>query len=309
MKIYTDIINYNKEIVSLALGEIGLNFYEFVCNLDIDHFGISDLPISEELSDKLCQILFLANIANRNKLDLALKDINKFYSKSMPMNFKNADKRFVRLIKSNSKKEQIRKTKKISHVGLSSFYDKAKIIWDNLPIDFDMFARHRNDYNELITEAQIKADRYLNLGCEELCEHIIASINQMKELSNDVYLGFNRISIRNASIVLAKLNNFNLNKKEFSSFEKNKYTISKEGGTYIPKIYPLYFLEEIKTNRMKKIIDDLENPSFFDHYLVLAASTNDINNDQDLENIRENNTIPVLLGEKDGKCYFISYWI
>lgn len=309
MKIYEDIKNYNKEVIILALGEIGLDFYHFVCDLNTEHFAINDLPINEELSDKLCQILFLVDFAYRNNLDMALKDINKFYSKYMPIELKNSDKRFTRLIKNNLKKEEIRKTKKISCVGLSSFYEKAKIIWDNLPNDFEMFARYNNNYEKLINEAQIKANRYLDLGCEELHDNILISINHMKELSNDLYFGFNRMSIRNASIILAKLNNFILTKKEFSSFEQNKYIITKKNNIYNPKIYPLYFLENIATERIKKIINDLENPSFFDHYIVLIASHKEADEHQDIENVQRNNTIPVLMGEKDGKCYFISYWI
>ena len=309
MKIFNEIKNYNEEIIILALGEIGLDFYRFVCNLNLDHFAINDLPLNKELSEKLCQILSLVDIAYKNNLNMALNDINKLYSKCIPIEFKNAEKRFVRLIKNNTRREDIRRTKKISRVGLSSFYEKAKIIWDNLPDDFSIFARHNNDYHKLINEAQIKANRYFDLGCEELAGNIMTSINHMKELSNDVYSGFNRISIRNASIILAKINNFILAKKEFSSFEKNKYVISKKNDIYSPKMYPLHLLEDIATDRIKKIINDLENPSFFDHYVVLVASTNNSSEDMDIENIHKNNTIPVLLGEKDGKCYFISYWI
>jgi hypothetical protein len=152
--------------------------------------------------------------------------------------------------------------------------------------------------------------RYRNIGCRELSNNIEKSLDSVKKMISDSYFGYRRILIRNAAIILSKINQFKLNKKNIeNSFCKKEYFISLSGDIYNPKIYPIHYLEEIKTDYINLLMLDLEKVPLFDHYMVLVPSIKGRSVKMDMFDIKEKNIIPIVLGEKDGKCYFISYWI
>lgn len=109
---------------------------------------------------------------------------------------------------------------------------------------------------------------------------------------------------------------------------------------YMPMVYPTYCLEP--SAQMKEVIDCLEHfpeasgKPIFDHYLVVVPSvhfprkpatagqfvlidsvgkkkyfTDSFSARVELDTIliREKFIVPTLLGEKDGKCYFICFWM
>lgn len=309
MKILHQILEYNSDVASIALGKFGTTLYNFSKNLDFDHFGVNDIPIQEDFSEKLCQALKLVSYAVDHDLNEAILGINEFYIKHIPNELQNLDKKFVRLIKNDDLKNEIRKNKKSCNVSLITFYEKARLVWDSLPDDFDIFSRYSEEYKKKISSAEIMAQRYKEIGCEDLCENIQKSIKNTQELMGDVYKGFHRISIKNAAIILAKVNRFNLTKKETNLFHKQNYLISLNNSIYSPKIYPLYEFESMITERINNLLNELENPSFFDYYMVMVPSIDSVTKENDMDSIKEKNIIPIVIGEKDGKCYFISYWI
>jgi hypothetical protein len=310
MKILHQILKYNPDVVSLSLGQFGTTLYNFSKNLDFDHFGVVDIPIEESLSEKLCQILELVSYAIDHNLNEAIFGISKFYTKSIANELHNLDKKFVRLIKNNDLKNEIRKNKKSCNVSLITFYEKARLIWDSLPDDFTIFSRYSEEYKQMIRSAEIMAQRYKEIGCDDLFENIQKSIKSTQESMEDVYQGFHRISIKNAAIILAKVNRFNLIKKQMPNIvDKQNYLIYLNNSIYSPKIYPLFEFESIYTERVHNLLGELENPSFFDYYMVMVPSVDSMTKENDMDSIKEKNIIPIVIGEKDGKCYFISYWI
>jgi hypothetical protein len=310
MNIFSEILKFEDKTVESALGEFGLSLLKFSQNIDIDHFGISDVPIDQNLSNRLCQILYLVDYAIKNNLYLSVEGIDKFYNKFLTNDIKNLDKKFVRLLKDKNLREEIRKSKKISEISLIGFFEKARLVWDNLPEDFSIFSKNDESYKEMIKEAEIKALRYRNIGCRELSNNIEKSLDSVKKMISDSYFGYRRILIRNAAIILSKINQFKLNKKNIeNSFCKKEYFISLSGDIYNPKIYPIHYLEEIKTDYINLLMLDLEKVPLFDHYMVLVPSIKKRSMQRDMFDIKEKNIIPIVLGEKDGKCYFISYWI
>jgi hypothetical protein len=310
MKIFSEIVKFEDEVVKLALGEFGLSLLKFSKVININHFGVCEIPINDDLSEKLCQILYLVDYALKNNLNLSVDGISKFYAKCIDHNLINLDKKYIRLIKDEKIRKEIRKNKKISEVGLAGFYEKARLIWDNLPGDFSIFLKNDTSFEKIIDDAESKADRYESVGCYELSKNIRDSVAVVRGLIKDSYCGYRRISIKNASVILAKINRFELVVKNLeNSFHKKKYLIFLNNEIYNPKIYPIHYLEDIKTDYIKSLFIDLESTPLFDHYMVLVPSLNSRQINQDLIDIKEKNAIPILLGEKDGKCYFISYWI
>jgi len=71
---------------------------------------------------------------------------------------------------------------------------------------------------------------------------------------------------------------------------------------YEPRAYPLYELMNIASDNMLRLVEHLDsfpcinNKTMFDDYIVLAPG-----------NIKEK-VQPILLGERDNKCYFICLW-
>lgn len=262
------------------------------------------------MSDKLCQILKLVDHARKNKLDLSIEEIDKFYCKFIDKDIKNLDKKYIRLIKDENVRKEIRQSKKICEVSLLNFYEKARLIWDNLPNDFSIFSKDDQSYKEMIQEAENKANRYEEVGCFELANNIKNSLEVVNNTIRDSYCGYRKISIKNASIILAKVNRFQLENRNLeNSFHKKKYLICLNNEIYNPKIYPIHYLEDIRTNYINLLLLNLERVPLFDHYMVLVPSMKNRSTKTDIFDIKEKNIIPIVLGEKDGKCYFISYWI
>lgn len=136
-------------------------------------------------------------------------------------------------------------------------------------------------------------------------------------------------------------------KKYTYSDPKADYSILKMPRyyNYVARAYPYIALEEIASANMKRAIDHLENlpesggKPLFDHYIVMVPSVaypsepnkitrnaikyafraeGGLNEFDDPEEcakqldramIRNGDTNPILLGERDGECYFICYWI
>lgn len=303
MKIFSYILEFDKSISKIALGEFGENLYDFSMNLNLDHPGTKDIPIDLELSNKLCEIVHLVDYAVKNNLNLAIEEIYKFYNdKFISNNLMNLNKKFIRLLKDKSQRDEFRKCKKIQEIKLFNFYKNPRLIWDNLPEDFSIFSKDDVTYKEIIASAEEKSIRYKNVGCYGLSKNIEDSIKVVKDLVNNSYLGYREISILNASIILSKINKFNL-------VIDKKYFIKIKDKIYNPKLFPIHFLEQIKTDYVISLLEKLENVPLFDHYMVLVPSIKSNSVEKDILDIKENNIIPIVLGEKDGKCYFISYWI
>lgn len=309
MKIFQEIKNYDDNVLFYAFGDIGKSLKKFSYNLNFDHFGVKDIPIDQELENKLFQILELVKYALDNNLLEAIKDINKFYKKIIPKELEKIDNKFIRLIKDYETRKKIRDIKKVCEVGLHSFYEKASIFWDNSPEDFELYSRFSTKFKDQISAAEIKAQRYKDLGCQELFEDINKSIQNIKNNFSNDYFGYRKISLRTASIVLAKINGFKLNKKENVNCFDQKYIISINEYLFKPVLYPFSYLEDISTQSTKNLMDELEKIPLFDYYMVLVPSTDKSDQEKDFIAIRNKNIIPIIIGEKDGKCYFISHWI
>lgn len=108
---------------------------------------------------------------------------------------------------------------------------------------------------------------------------------------------------------------------------------------YEPRVYPYYEFASIASKETQKIISHLEsfpdvgNKPIFDHFGLIVPSVNfpkkesgdftflnksgilhiretreEAVKDLDKIMIENRDVYPIIIGEKDGKCYFISYW-
>ena len=66
-------------------------------------------------------------------------------------------------------------------------------------------------YNDKISFYYKKAMRYSELGCSGISRQIMSYVKQLKDQCHELYFGFNRITITNAAIILAKYLGYKLN--------------------------------------------------------------------------------------------------
>ena len=298
MKILSEILLYEDQVVEFALGNIGKSLKKFASISDHENSEIYNY-ISDDLSEKLSQILKFVNYGCKNGFDKSIICLSKYYNKFLSDDLKSLDKK-IRFIKDLNLRNELRKSKKVSNISLLSFYEKAHAIWHSLPDDFEFYSKDNLDYKNYLDESKVKANRFKDLGCKNISKSIFEEVEQTSNNMSDTLFGYHKISIKNASIILSKINGYKLQKNNFN------YEIINNKNLYFPKICPIYMLDNYL-----KIIENLDKQSLFDHYFIIIPSykKDDItlSLEEDLQLIKNHSIIPILLGDKDGICYFISY--
>lgn len=147
----------------------------------------------------------------------------------------------------------------------------------------------------------------------------------------DMHYGFHRITMTNAAVILAKMHQFDfcglLEKGQLFDTDNYRIFVPKDvhGGEsefyqYSPRAYPLNELKELAPTRVLEIIERLEmfdeanGKAIFDHYVVIVPGYRIEKNTRSVQEmdttlIQRQAVTPIVLGERDGKCYFICYWI
>ncbi len=313
--------NCKEEILKQAWGDIeSVKFLDFIKHIDITHPDLNNI-FSEEERKILLNAIKIQNFCfkeecylNEHVSKLVSKDIRaKLWKFGNPM--ENMCQ--IRMMRYPEDRRAARCKKAIRPVEMDSLLKKGESFWANHPNGFKLYVRNNDMFSGDVEKTKQKIEHYKKLGCLSLCEEITKSLNVFKKQLNEDYLGFHRINLTSASIVLAKVHGFIRTDKEivFGSFNSS--------ANYKPYIYPWNSVEEYASDQMKKIINRLEyfpacsNKSIFDNIIILVPSiyTNktevkSIPNQKtyDWELVKAGCLHPVVLGERDDKCYFITYW-
>lgn len=375
------------ESIKLALGKFGENLKAFSHAVDLKHPHVKTLfddmfADDSEFCQDISELIELAEFAREKKLTRVLSNIGgKVVSREKLCRtlLKTIDSPFnnryhIRMLRSREERDCVRSEKKMQAIDLTTVVKKGEEVWASQPENFDSFIRWGVAYEEEINYAMKKAQRYIKLGCTGMATQIAESIKQFKNQVHEVYYGFNRITMTNAAVILAKSLGYNLttywlsgenDKKLYRisvprtlfgeyNFEVDPQYVPYQTGTsspvgfrlardtfdYEPRVYPLYKLIHMASDHMQKIVDHLEafpkacGKSIFDSYAIIVPGVfypriehNGVysildtgGNKADFStrdeavqaldvNLIENGYLtPILLGEKDGKCFFISFW-
>jgi len=377
------ILETEPDVIELALGKFGMKLRSFAQAIDLEHPHVGQLfeeimPEPDTL-ENLFELLQLAEYGKANKLTRVISTLgNKVICKEKfcrnllrtidsPIN----NRQRLRLLKTREERDQVRQKKNMQIIDLSSFFKKGDEIWVSQHNSFQNFIRYNTSYQEEINIAERKAQRYLNLGCKGLADNIQEAIASFKPQVHEAYFNFNRVTMTNAAIILAKFIGCRLvtsfgspsegDSKSFRiSIPRNTfgdYNFEVAGGIYLsstdtlrprysdsyeyePRVYPLHKFWHLASDGINRIVNHLEafpeanGKAIFDNYVVLVPGPFYPRNategqftirDSDgihlvydtreaaifsLDSIMlKNNIIPaVLLGEKDGKCFFVSFW-
>lgn len=394
------IIECDDDLIDFALGKLGQKLSMFAKNVDFQHPGIANIfdgliANDQDFAQECMELLILARYARDNNLKRIIPTLSKFITKdSLDQNaIKKIDapvnnRMHVRLLKDFKEREEIRMTKRMQIIDLHSVYKKDEEIWNAQPDNFNKFLRFDTSYQDDIELAEKKAVRYEELGCESLASEIRNSIVLFRNNIDQSYYGFNRITMTNASVILAKSLGYNYVSPEEISYSKfmsygswkteskitvdrsffGKYNFDPEQTiefspiisslskspiftkknqipyNYEPRVYPIHELSDIMTDNVCNVISTLENfpdagyKPIFDHFGVIVPGVSFPVNDPMKNNkmysfsdergmihsysIRETalKTLDsilikgeyfygILVGEKDSKCYFISYFL
>ena len=362
-------------LMKFGFGEFGSHFLNSVKSLDLEHPEVSQVfdGIFQDESvfgNSLIEFLSLVQYAKDSQMNNLFPNLGEVYVKQnfdknlfKKIDAKNCNKYHIRLLKDDEERYNLRLCKKMQVIDLQSVYKKGNEIWSSQPDDFASFLRFDSAYNSEIVKAERKMRRYQEIGCSTLATEINKSIQTFIETMEQSYYGFNRITMTNAAIILAKLHGFifassqHINAGGFQTYTDPQIYVERiffsgynfdptsvlistaySSGTYRhiyePKVYPFYELKTLASDKTLEIIDYLEKfpeanqKPIFDHYGVIVPSIKyNLNYISNGEGIIQNFTDtsdacrtldkiliekkiihPVIVGERDGKCFFICHW-
>jgi hypothetical protein len=315
-----DIESLSLDDCIFAFGEFGQRLKLFCDEIDISHpdlssvynghlVGYKENTFSQECVDFLKLIYFV----KQNKLSLNilknLRDsifLNQYFSKidkCIDSPLKN--QLHIRFLKDKKLREKTRLTKKTQHVFLSDSLLRIKTYWEDCPEDLNQYIRISSDINksDQVKKASNRFKNLLDHGLTNMADEVDRQIKQIKE---DIYFGFNKVTLPFVSTVLAKICGFNRNVNS----HKASLVLSKEDlGTgniesYFPfihdfqlysKAYNYYEIIDMVPSYLNELISYLEcfpelgNRPLFDHYRIIFPSLN-----------VKNKNFPVVLKNKDG---------
>ena len=322
-----EIIDADSEYVQLGMGDVGVRLQEFAQAVDLDHPGLMSLfngnlvkPSSN--SRRVAQYMELARFAKDHNLIEVLPDIPKMAIKHIDRDVRHIDKpysQYVRLLKSKEDRDAIRRKKEIKHFDISFLAKKSAFNWEGHASNCDMYLRYSKGYEEEIEKAKKKAIRYKNLNCTTLYKEIINSITEFRTEFENNYYGFHQITVSKVAVILAKLHGVQFIPAPFRMTDR--HPIEDIGGDYVPRIYPFHEYEKYMNFFMSKTVVDIvkylesfpaaNNKPIFDHFLVVVPGLDcrAAFKEDDAMCIKLKYVCPVLLGETEGKCYFVCYAI
>lgn len=325
-QLFKEISENDRQIIIRDFDDLGQRLLRFSATVDLDSRPEKNNLIVESILSYLNAIKFGYHDFIKLFKEEIIKNLNKD-SEIKRIDDPHLNNQFIRFLKNKEQRDFLRKNKSIHEIGLNSFSKKGN--WETYPINFKFYERFNSDYYEEIDKIKKLADRYKSIGCIKLYEGIAGTVKDLEDLYHDSYLGFNRITMSTAAIIMARMHKF-----DFFKFGDN-YTITinnnllkinlekpKSAYCYKPKAYPCHELKSIISERTAKLIEHLENnpdlngQATFDHFIVMVPTidygfSQDLVADKffDLMLLKNESFTPILLGEKDGKCYFVSYFI
>jgi len=387
------ILECEEDVLELSLGSIGQKLRSFASKIDFSHPEIVSvfdgvLADDQTFAQECLELLQLAKFARDNQLSKILPLLGRVVAKESlskivikKIDSPQHNRMHVRLLKDPLEREEIRLSKRMQTIDLQSIYNKGEEVWNAQPDSFSRFLRFDTSYQDDLTLAEKKVERYEELGCNSLADEVRKSIDIFREHIEQSHYGFNRITMTNAAVILAKSVGFNyvpsqemicgfgthrteakinVDRKFFGrynfdpeqSLEFNHAiseiahspiftTKQKNNYLYQPRVYPLHEFWEITSHEMRDIIALLEsfpdagNKPIFDHFGVIVpgvalpqqtpkddlytilddnglaqifSSKEAAEKALDLILIKGEYIFPIVVGEKDGKCYFLSYF-
>lgn len=260
----TYLLNTPPDIAEIVLGKSGKKLIEFISKIDLEHpealHVLNDIFHNDNNFWK--QVIETIGLTENCKNLSISSNFHKLINYKLSKSFvKNSDKFAIRLLKSKDDREVIRRQRLPQAMDLKV----SLSVWNKQPANFETFNRNNIPYLEDIDALENKALRYTELGCQKIVDKVTNEIKKLKDANNQIYYGFNKITITTAAIILAKMQDCNFGNYEFGIYPSSSAVI--ENFDNFP---------------------DIGGKPLFDDFIGLF-----------LKNKK------VVLGIRDSKCYFI----
>lgn len=355
----TRLKSYTTEELRNCFGIYGLNFAAFANNIDLEHPDLNALFGGQLTEDRpgyfgrdASDLLKLASYGtNFNLSQYVLYNLKRVITQhemwneiSKKLDNPSRNQLYVRFVKSWSERHNIRKSKRTQPVELRVLFKKGSRMWDSQPDDFSPFIRDEIRYSVQLQKAMDRFNHFQKLGLSCMAEEVKKSVDFIEAKSRcDLYLGYNKITLTQAAIVLARMIGCEFHEDLASTvcintdklYDFSTVSLSRGYFKYTPQAYCLHDMPE-PPEAVRRIMEHVEampelgkRPAF-DHYRVVVPSFNypdiyltyrtlngetviadtyaDMRKGLDLELLKAGITTGVLLGERDGGCYFLGYW-
>jgi hypothetical protein len=350
---------YTAEERRYCFGTHGLNFFAFADNIDLEHPDLNNLFFGQLTEDRpgyfgrdSSDLLKLASYGiNFSMSQYVLHNLKRVITQhemwneiSRKLDDPHRNQLHVRLVKDKNERNKIRKSKRTQPIELRVLFKKGNRLWENTPEDFGVFIRDEIRYGLQLQKALERLDHFQKLGLSCMAEEVKKSVDFLEAKARfDLYLGYNKINLTQAAVILAKMIGCEFHNDLASTvcipsdklYDFSAVPLSRGHFKYQPQAYCLHDMPDPPEN-VQKIIDHVESMpelggrAAFDHYRVVVPSFNypDIyltykelnggtvsNNNYaemregiDFELLKAGITTGVLLGERDGSSYFLGYW-
>lgn len=313
-KIFNKVAEAGAEFVGSCFGEVGrklISLFEVLGNhpeTDDLFFEDSDLALRD-----------LLMVAGRAKIDgmvsfiSKLPEVAEFYASEKFKNTKDLGKNTAsaRLLR-DPIREKVRSFRKIQHVGSDRFLKSIIKDWSFAPSDFSPFKK--NSLNSAPDRLVSIAENFEKIGCEGLAE----SSNKLlrRYFRPDSFFAYKKLRITDAACILAKYCGLEI--KDGSVFVET----ASGRYSYAVAVVPLPLLRRIPSQVQERVHEsefcrDLLFCPAFDHYFVVVPllgervcdSLGTFPDVRDAVQALDDQILnAVVLGERDGECYFICEW-
>jgi hypothetical protein len=337
--------------VVMALGTVGESLIRFSSLIDLTHPGLKTIfdgnlvsSLDESFSKCACDILKI--VLMRKDLNLSDGTIAKLrrsiQQHLLYKTLNNIDDpiktpMYTRFLQSNSVRNSVRAVKIQQTINVESICSKGMIFWEDHPCNFSCFGRNKNRFQLDIDEAVIRQKHFFNHGLMAMSQEIAFAAQELKNKAQEnVYYGFNPITLNSVVVILAKLMGYQFEttklvggypsealikipKSMFVNCDVPSHDNENTFWKYQPVCYNLFELRDDLVNRIKPIIDFLDafpesgHKPIFDHYRVVVPgivyANEELKHKLDMDMLEKHQLIGVLLGETDGSHYFLSYLV
>ena len=308
-----------EDVVRVGLGDLGsrLKAFSEVVDFSHPHLDMCSAELTKpKLSQRIHEFLETAKFVSDQNMKLVIKELPRMVIRGVSKEVKALDDprltgQYVRLLASAEHREAARLRKESRAHDFYYMYRKKVEAWETTPSDFEIYHRgNNNKFQQELQKAEDKKQRYRDLGLVSFGAAIDDSIHEFKDQFSAPYFGFHKLTVTQAGLILAKLHKCTYEARGGSSMRR----IWWEKMEYVPRIHPLHTMENVPKS-IKKLVDFLEEyppanrKSIFDHYLVIVPSVTKAPEMVDALGIEKGEICPILLGEADGKCYFIAYYM
>jgi hypothetical protein len=324
--------------------EVGLSLKEFSAVADYSHPDIGEAcgAINAESIHQYLEILKYASSAGYFH---ALSNLKKLVRRQISESKKLVNLHDnIRFISDPQQREIKRRRKGFRSISIKNMNQS---VFDNEKKDFSIFVRLNDVLSIEIKKAEERGAKFSRLGYTEIQKEVLHSIEEFKKSINSDYYGFHRLSIRRAAIMLARLHDMEVLRprerqgQSFIQFPKsllNHYVFLDQVRFpfyYHPCVFPLWQVADKISEEVRAVVNYLDafpeagGRPIFDHFIFLVPGTEPPKSVKGFNYLgaqitsstfpealfRLNHSLLInrhvaaaLMGEKDGRCYFICFF-